>query len=254
MGIPAKPAFHAEGNDLVGGSVLPIPTQVAEGVRAYLEFLRNMAKRTNHLDQAVKIELNLGASIRDVMFAEESMLAQLNKGFEVKVTLSLLSNLRKILLDKLGSSDEQWMPRDVQAGYMLSAFVMLIQVQASLHLNFEDFEEISAHPMAAPFLASFAQAVGGMTQGRSVEEVLGDNEAIESMRARVEGGDEVGPAGLIELLDASIEIMKVLQGLEADIVFEDLLAVNVFLESDGLGNVGAFPLKTVLQGMLNQAN
>ena len=113
MGIPAKPAFHAEGNDLVGGSVLPIPTQLAEGVKAYLEFLRNMAKRTNHLDQAVKIELNLGASIRDVMFAEESILSQLNKGFEVKVTLSLLSNLRKILLDKLGSSDEQWMPRDV---------------------------------------------------------------------------------------------------------------------------------------------
>lgn len=72
-----------------------------------------MAQKTNHLDQAVKIELNLGASIRDVMFAEESMLAQLNKGFEVKVTLSLLSNLRKILLDKLGSSDDQWMPQDV---------------------------------------------------------------------------------------------------------------------------------------------
>jgi hypothetical protein len=72
-----------------------------------------MAQKTNHLDQAVKIELNLGASVRDFMFTEESMLAQLNKGFEVKVTLSLLSNLRKILLDKLGSSDEQWMPRDV---------------------------------------------------------------------------------------------------------------------------------------------
>jgi hypothetical protein len=72
-----------------------------------------MAQKTNHLDQAVKIELNLGASVRDFMFTEESMLAQLNKGFEVKVTLSLLSNLRKILLDKLGSSDDQWMPQDV---------------------------------------------------------------------------------------------------------------------------------------------
>jgi len=64
--------------------------------------------------------------------------------------------------------------------------------------------------MAAPFLASFAQAVGGMTQGRSVEEVLGDNEAIESMRARVAAGEDVDQTGLYELLDASIEIMKVL--------------------------------------------
>ena len=208
-----------------------------------------MAQKTNHLDQAVKIELNLGASVRDFMFTEESMLAQLNKGFEVKVTLSLLSNLRKILLDKLGSSDDQWMPQDVQAGYMLSAFVMLIQVQASLQLKFEDFEEISAHPMAAPFLASFAQIAGAMTQGRSVEEVLGDNEAIESMRAKASSGEGDGSAGLIELLDASIEIMKVLQGFEADIVFEDLVAVNVFLESDGLGIVGAFPLKHLQKEM-----
>jgi hypothetical protein len=64
--------------------------------------------------------------------------------------------------------------------------------------------------MAAPFLASFAQIAGAMTQGRSVEEVLGDNEAIESMRAKASSGEGDGSAGLIELLDASIEIMKVL--------------------------------------------
>jgi hypothetical protein len=64
--------------------------------------------------------------------------------------------------------------------------------------------------MAAPFLASFAQAVGGMTEGRSVEEVLGGNEAGDAMREEDEPGEEVGPPGLARLLDASIEIMKVL--------------------------------------------
>ncbi len=91
-----------------------------------------------------------------------------------------------------------------------------------------------------------------MTEGRSVEEVLGGNEAGDAMRDGDESGEEDGPPGLARLLDASIEIMKVLQGLEADIVFEDLFAVNVFLESDGLGNVGAFPLKIVQKGMMNK--
>ena len=47
---------------------------------------------------------------------------------------------------------------------MMGAPLLLFQLTGNMQLEFDDFEEIEEHPMAAPVLATFAQLFEGVLE------------------------------------------------------------------------------------------
>lgn len=61
---------------------------------------------------------------------------------------------------------------------MMAAPVFMLQLSANVNIQFDDYESITSHPMAAPFLASFSQLFEG---------TFGDK---EEMTAKIEVPEE----------------------------------------------------------------
>lgn len=90
------------------------------------------------------------------------MLKHLAKGFKVATQVSLISNLKKAISEMLKSEDEG--EQQLAQKLMLVAPAFIFGINANMNIEFDDFEEIAEHPMAAPAMATFDQLFEGMLE------------------------------------------------------------------------------------------
>lgn len=113
----------------------------------------------NHAGQHLHFTAELGTSIEEIMSSQEPIAKSLAKGFKFTHTQCLIGNLKKVFLELSKSENEEHQMMISQA--MIAAPLTMLQLNANLNIQFDDFEEIEEHPMAAPFLANFGQLFEG---------------------------------------------------------------------------------------------
>jgi hypothetical protein len=150
------------------------------------------------VDQRIAFEMELGASLKDIISSEEPLLAQVNKGFKLKLAIDVLSNFKKVIFAVLN---------DPALGESLGTFayilapVVLLQLNANLNLTFDDFEELKELPMMEPLLANFGQLFEGITGS--------DVETLTSERITDYDGENV-PAYLKKAVEAQHTLFDIL--------------------------------------------
>jgi len=90
------------------------------------------------------------------------LLKHLAKGFRFSSQVTLVSNLKKAISELLKSEDEE--EQMIGQQIMLIAPAFLFGITGNVAVEFEDFEEIAEHPMAAPAMATFEQLFEGLLE------------------------------------------------------------------------------------------
>ena len=71
----------------------------------------------------------------------------LQSGFRLTTRISIISNLKKLLME-LTNSENEMFQRFAAMGMMAAPLTML-SCNANLDINFDDFDEVREHPMAS---------------------------------------------------------------------------------------------------------
>jgi hypothetical protein len=157
----------------------------------------------SHCGQHIHETFELGTSIEEIMKSEEPVLKSLTKGFTVTGSVCIVSNLKKVFMELMRNEENQ---EKLGKLLMLSPATMLT-VNGKLDLDFEDIEEIEAHPMAGPLMATFNQLFEGAI-GAEPSQIL---ESKLDLTGLAEPGDNFEMEfiqGLFKLLEKSDEFIK----------------------------------------------
>jgi hypothetical protein len=83
-----SPKVHAEGNTLVIGSMFPIPSMFMK------QTPDDICDVLANTEQSLKISLNTGASVKEIMTSNKPMLEDVCSGFGVNIDINLISNFK----------------------------------------------------------------------------------------------------------------------------------------------------------------
>lgn len=113
-----------------------------------------------NVDQHLSTELKLGASVKDILESDEPLVKHLMKGFKVETKLHVISNFKNAIFEVLKSDEQQ----AIAMMLMMFAPIAMLQLNAKIDIQFDDFSEIEDHPMAAPAMATFEQLFEGLAE------------------------------------------------------------------------------------------
>ena len=169
------------------------------------EGLKDLIDMFKEIDQKVCAKVSLGTSIKSILSEEDKetpLLKHLAKGFAVSTQVSLVSNLKKAISEMLKSDSEEEV--ELAQKMMLVAPAFIFGINANMNIEFDDFEEIAEHPMAAPAMATFEQLFEGMLE-EAPESFMGkkmDLTGCEEVNAEV-----AGEMGLVnEIIEALCDL------------------------------------------------
>ena len=134
-------------------------------------------------------DIELGTSIDEIMTSDHSVLKLLSRGFRVSHTQSVISNFKRVLVE-FSKTDDEALQTLAQQALMIAPITML-QFNANVEVDFEDFSEIEEHPMGQPLLATFDQLFEGQA-GMSWNDYMELKFDIEGCKAEPESEEEFG--------------------------------------------------------------
>ena len=117
------------------------------------------------ISQNIRIQVALGADLKSILSEEEKetpLLKHLSKGFKVSSQVTLVSNLKKAISEMLKSDIEE--EQELGQMLMMGAPAFIFGINANVNIDFDDFEEVAEHPMAAPAMATFEQLFEGLME------------------------------------------------------------------------------------------
>lgn len=91
------PKFESKGDYLEMGFSFPIPQETLNEFN-YQKF-SPIVDQIKGVDQRIGCDLEIGASLKDIISGEDPLLSQLNKGLKIKVNIDVVSQFRKVLLE-----------------------------------------------------------------------------------------------------------------------------------------------------------
>ena len=140
-----------------------MPDPIGDFIRE--EAVVDMINLFKDVDQKICLDFALGTDIKTIFSEEEKetpILKHLASGFRATAQISLVSNLKRAIAEMLKSEieDEQYIAQKL----MIAAPAFLFGINANMDIDFDDFEEIADHPMAAPAMATFEQLFEGLME------------------------------------------------------------------------------------------
>ena len=103
--------------------------------------------------------LELATSIEELMSSKKPILMSLAEGFKLIHTQCLIANLKKVFIELSKCDDEKKKAAFGKA--MIFAPLTMMQLNANVNIQFDDFDEVENHPMAQPLLMTFDQLFEG---------------------------------------------------------------------------------------------
>ena len=133
----------------------------------------------------------------------------------------------------------------------------MVGVSGSLDVDFDDWDEIKDHPMAAPAMVNFADLFEGMV-GASREDVLALMERKGELEAARDAATKTGPSAKSGILDGACLALEVLDALseagqmELRVLLPDRGLIEFKLDAPGLQKAALLgwamgPMKAVLE-------
>lgn len=159
----------------------------------------------NSVDQDLTVKVDLGSSLADIMASGEPLVSEVNKGFSVEVQLELIAQLKKIVFDLL--KDSEVVESDLAPFIAGVSPLILLTLNASVDVAFEDLEELKALPVMEPFLANFSQIAEGAL-GSDLDTLVGDRLDLSAI-------DDNNSPGATQFKNAVEMVHAILDLLEA---------------------------------------
>lgn len=187
------------------------------------------------IDQHIKVQVGLAASVDDVWDGEGPMIEQGVRGFCVSAQVQLISNVKKALMAALKDEESQRLAPIL----MMASPAFMVGVSGSLDVTYDDFDEIREHPMAGPAMVSCADLFEGV-MGMSRDEALAPLERRGDLAGAKSGGEGESEGMQDAALDALAAVHELADNLapegrvEARVLLKDRGLVEYSLESPGL--------------------
>ena len=156
-------AVHPDLSDVEEYSMKKIPTEIANILQDH--------------NQHATTRVELGASVKDIMYSQESLIEQVNKGIKISQKLSLIKNLKKIISNELKNEEAQ--NKEIM---MCVLPVLALELGANVSLKFDDIEELKEHPMMQTFLVNFGQLIESAV-GQETDDILAERCDMEAYSA-----------------------------------------------------------------------
>jgi len=157
----------------------------------------------SHCGQHIHAQLELGTSIEEIMKSEQPVLKSLTKGFSVSKKVCIVSNLKKVFMELMRNEENQ---EKLGKLLMVSPATMLT-LNGSLDLEFDDIEEIEAHPMAGPLMATFDQLFEGGI-GAEPSQILESKLDLVGLPEAEPGTQQEFMVKMFKLLEKSDDFVK----------------------------------------------
>lgn len=101
----------------------------------------------------------MGADAEEILSSDKPLIEHYLKGFKIQVDVVFLKQLKKALMTGLEGTD---IGKMVQEGLTMGGPAFALSTNVAVELNFDDMEEIKAHPMASTVLVSLDQLIQGV--------------------------------------------------------------------------------------------
>jgi hypothetical protein len=183
------------------------------------------------VDQRVHIDLELGTSCKDIIKGDGSLIAEANKGVNLKFNLDVVENFKKIVYDVIKDPELRG-PLGMFAGFF--APLVLMQANAKIDLTTDAFDDIKELSMMEPFLANFNQIFEGMAGGE-VDALLEERCDLSVLE---EGKLSAKSTMAMEFLHTMFDIFKEMSDsgeIEINASIPNISSMNFHIRSEGLG-------------------
>jgi len=122
--------------------------------------------------------------------------------------------MKKVLMEFLKSGKEEF--AGMAQGLMMASPMFILALTGDVDFEFDDFEDIKDHPMAAPFMASFKDLYNGIT-GETIEETNGSFMNIDTdPNCQIKDDDYKSTKIYKSLFKAMYQLSLLLDDMSAD--------------------------------------
>ena len=110
-------------------------------------------------DQYIKLKIVAGADAEEILTQDKPLVEHYLKGFGITIDIVFLRQIKKALMSGLEGTQ---MGDQIKQGLTMAGPAFALETNLSLELDFDDMEELKAHPMASTFLVSLDQLMQGI--------------------------------------------------------------------------------------------
>jgi len=103
------------------------------------------------VDQYMKLKVVMGADAEEILTQDKPLLEHYLKGFSLTIDVVFLKKIKQALLTGLEGTK---FGNDIKQGLIMGGPAFSLESNLSIELDFDDMEEIKAHPMASTVLVS----------------------------------------------------------------------------------------------------
>ena len=189
-------------------------------------------------NQNATTRVELGASVKDIMYSQESLIEQVNKGIKVSQKLSLIKNVKTLISNELKKEDAQH--KEIM---MCVLPVLALELGANVSLKFDDIEELKEHPMMQTFLVNFGQLIESAV-GQETDDILADRCDMEAYSAEQKEDNETKlEMKAMNMVHDALDMLNDMDDtIEFTGVWPQLVMCEGHVKSEGLGKAAALGL------------
>lgn len=206
------------------------------------------------VDQFIKIKVVMGADAEEILNQDKPLLEHYLKGFSFTLDVVFLKQIKKAMFAGFEGTD---VGRKVKEALSMAGPAFSLQSNLSIELDFDDMDEIKAHPMASTILVSIDQLLQSLT-GNNKQAVLdwkpkyevADKEAFDKYVAEHEYCQEKKKQlEMFQLVD------EVISHMDSDCAFEvkasafGLASMEYNIQGSGYGDLIHLMYKAITLGM-----
>lgn len=141
--------LYAEDDKLTAKFLLILPEAI--NPMKTVEVPLGLREGLKDVDQYVKMKIVMGADAEEILTQDKPLLEHYLKGFSVTIDVVFLKQIKKALLAGLEGTQ---IGEKIKEGLTMGGPAFALETNLSLELDFDDMEEIKAHPMASTVLVS----------------------------------------------------------------------------------------------------
>lgn len=149
--------LYAEDDKLTAKFLLILPEAI--NPLKTVEVPLGLREGLKDVDQYVKMKIVMGADAEEILTQDKPLLEHYLKGFSVTIDVVFLKQIKKALLAGLEGTQ---IGEKIKEGLTMGGPAFALETNLSLELDFDDMEEIKAHPMASTVLVSLDQLMQGI--------------------------------------------------------------------------------------------
>ena len=163
-------------------------------------------------DQYIKFKIVAGADAEEILTQDKPLVEHYLKGFSITLDVVFLRQIKKALMAGLEGTQ---MGDQIKEGLTMAGPAFALETNLSLELDFDDMEELKAHPMASTFMVSLDQLMQGIL-GKDRKTVMEWKPSFDEVENKEEFAKHMETSDYCKEKNKQLELMQMIGELFAD--------------------------------------